>query len=135
MKNRLILLIGSLLLLLIAHVNGHAQETFTNPVELKSDQLELKNGRVVFTSPGAHGMAEIEVNGENQATAFTQGFAPLPVSVDAKGNLLLLRSPQGQLSFGVCMLMILAETGLMYLILLRFGKVVLRGILYCPESL
>ncbi len=97
MKNRLILLIGGLFLPVV-NLIAQSPDMFTNGIELKSYRLELNQGKAVFTSPDSHGMAEIEINGEMQAVEFTQGIAPLPVSVDAKGTLLLSRSPQGKLS-------------------------------------
>lgn len=97
MRNQLFLLLGCLLSISMG-LNGQSSEELTSRIELSSYQLELSKGQAVFTSPEAHGMAEIEINGAYQAVEFTQGIAPLPVSVDARGALLLLRSPQGKLS-------------------------------------
>lgn len=96
MKKRLILLIGNLFLT-VASLFAQSPDTLTNGVTLNNYQLKLNNGQAVFSSPGTHGMAEIEINGENQTVEFTQGIAPLPFSVDVKGMLLLLRNPQGKL--------------------------------------
>jgi Na+/H+ antiporter NhaC len=58
----------------------------------------VRQGMAVFASPDATGSALININGEEKAVSFSQGFAPYPDPVDAKGSLLLLTAPSGELS-------------------------------------
>ncbi len=97
MKNRLFIFF----ILLICQAGAawsQAPEEGAPWIELQRYTLEMRNGRAVFTSPDAHGMARIEINGERREVEFTQGIAPLPDPVDTRGTLLLLSSPQGKLS-------------------------------------
>lgn len=97
MKNRLLLLLLPACFM-ATHVWSQTPDEETSRVEIQSYTLSLENGHAVFSSPGAHGMADIEINGEAREVEFSDGIAPLPDPVTAQGALLLLSDPQGKLS-------------------------------------
>lgn len=97
MKNRLFLL-GLLIVCYTSPAWSQVPEDATSWIELERYSLVMYNGHAVFSSPESHGMARIEINGEMREVEFTEGIAPLPDPVDARGMLLLLHSPEGKLS-------------------------------------
>lgn len=67
-------------------------------IALTGYSIKIRNGQAVLSSPGAEGPAEVWINGETKEVTFSGGVASLPDPVDMRGALLLLTTPDDQIS-------------------------------------
>lgn len=61
-------------------------------VELTAYDLNASEGNLVFSVPGANGIGNVSINGEDQALPFQNGTATLEMEADAKGKLLFFKT-------------------------------------------
>ncbi len=95
MKNRHLLTFLLICFLPFISWSQESSDSLTNEipkVELAQYTLNAGNGKLVFTSSGLNGEANIQINGEDQTLSFNNGIAEMPVEASPEGSLYLIKT-------------------------------------------